>query len=1194
MNKHIKHTNRSLCPRRGKQALLCGAVLLVAPLSIAQEDQEEEIFELSPFTVEGTENEGYRATSTLAGSRIRTDLRDVGSAISVVTEEFLRDTGAVDNESLLVYTTNTEVGGPRGNFAGTGDGGTPTESFTSPNQNTRVRGLSNADNTRNFFRSNVSWDGYNINRVDLQRGPNAILFGLGSPAGIINTTTDNATFTNESEVEIRFGSYGSTRMSFNTNKVLIEDELAVLVAGVQDNEKFRQKPAFEDDQRLYIATRYDPSFLNGDSTSFSLKAAYETGDLESNRPRTLPPMDRITPFFRPVGRVDNGDGTYSYPLYGGTGGALLDPYGAEDETGFYGDGANRPLVNSPTDPDTRVNNPNYLPMNGNFGQNYGGPLTVFGDENGEGIDGVMVHEIKTFGGIDANGNIDGTLSYPYGRLTSIDSYVQYTIDAGLDGAYKNIYLQDPSVFDFWNTLIDGPNKEEWSGFDTFSGSIAQTFFNNKLGYELAYFTESYDQGNLSLLQNGSNVALFIDTNENLGDGSPNPNVGRPFIADSAGGGNNIYSSDRESVRLTVTGEWDFMENGNDGFLSKLLGRHIFTGLVSEDKQETDSINFQRWITGPENADELQRFGWDGSPRTANEISVNTVHYLGDSLLGRSSASGAYVPGISAVHTPESGSYWSFDSTWNAGSSVDPAAEWTQADGSVGIQADNPANYVGWSSRPYYVYEALEGDNMYKYGMATGGNRSREKIESQALVWQGYFLEGALVGTYGWRKDKDYRRNLNASPFTDSTTRVFDFRDPNYNLDMVEDAYEEGQSNSYSAILHVNELLGDRLPFNISFGYNESENFQPGAGRVDVYGLPISSPTGSTRDASMLLSTKDNRYSLKVTDYKTSVQYQDSSYIDGTWFIANMVTWGTNWANVAKYNISDGYTLDGVWDPSNTDNSWRYNFDGEDEVTAAWADFTAAIPQEWLESWNINGNLNTDVIEFFGGQPSGLAYTQDSVSEGLEFEFVANPTQNWRVSLNAAKTKATRTNVGGESFIEWVNFVDSWVQDTPAGDVRIWWSGGPTIQQEWNNSFRNNFAVTQMLEGTSNPEIRKWRYNLVSTYSFSEGALKGMHFGGSFRWADKVVVGYPSVSDEDGRAAFDLTNPYYGPSEENLDLWIGYSRPLNDKINWRVQLNARDVLADKELIPIAVQPNGDWATVRIPGTASWMLTNTFSF
>ena len=59
------------------------------------------------------------------------------------------------------YTVGTEVGNLQGNFAGTGDGAFLDESsrFVNPNQNTRVRGLAAADNTRDYFLSDIPWDG---------------------------------------------------------------------------------------------------------------------------------------------------------------------------------------------------------------------------------------------------------------------------------------------------------------------------------------------------------------------------------------------------------------------------------------------------------------------------------------------------------------------------------------------------------------------------------------------------------------------------------------------------------------------------------------------------------------------------------------------------------------------------------------------------------------------------------------------------------------------------------------------------------------------------------------------------------------------------------------------------------------------------------------------------------------------------
>ena len=70
---------------------------------------DEQVVKLSPFEVTASKDVGYQATETLAGTRIRTNLADIGASISVITPEILHDIGATDNASLLQYTTNTEV-----------------------------------------------------------------------------------------------------------------------------------------------------------------------------------------------------------------------------------------------------------------------------------------------------------------------------------------------------------------------------------------------------------------------------------------------------------------------------------------------------------------------------------------------------------------------------------------------------------------------------------------------------------------------------------------------------------------------------------------------------------------------------------------------------------------------------------------------------------------------------------------------------------------------------------------------------------------------------------------------------------------------------------------------------------------------------------------------------------------------------
>ncbi len=51
-----------------------------------EEPASEEVFILSPFVAEADEDAGYRATSTLAGSRLRTELKDVASSGYLATE----------------------------------------------------------------------------------------------------------------------------------------------------------------------------------------------------------------------------------------------------------------------------------------------------------------------------------------------------------------------------------------------------------------------------------------------------------------------------------------------------------------------------------------------------------------------------------------------------------------------------------------------------------------------------------------------------------------------------------------------------------------------------------------------------------------------------------------------------------------------------------------------------------------------------------------------------------------------------------------------------------------------------------------------------------------------------------------------------------------------------------------------------
>ena len=1179
MDNTLKRKSKNLLSK-----LLFAIIPITSGVVSAQEDalQDEEVYELSPFEISTSSDVGYLATSTLAGTRLKTDLRDVGSAISVITKEFLEDTGAVDNETLLMYTTNTEVGGVYSSYSGASLGQVADESafFDKPNSNTRVRGLAAADNTRDFFLTDIAWDGYNIERVDLQRGPNSILFGLGSPAGIINTSTQSANMEDSGSLGLRYGSYNSTRFTLNLNRVILKDELAVRIAGLKDHEYFRQNPAYEDDERGFVAVRWEPKFLEKRGINLSLKGNMEGGTINSNRPRNLTPTDFITAWFR-----DPSD-----PL-GGLGKKTFNPYTAQTVLEGHPDwGAAIPatLTGQP--------NPAYLPLLGAYGQEFGGPIAIHSSSSGA-PDIFMVAEPDGrtgTGGIDEFGNYDGVV-YAYNRMVGVGNFYDYATRVGLPfseyGQYKNFALTDSSIFDYYNQLIDGSNKREWNNFHSYNVAGSLNILDNKFGVEVVYDYQDFESGRMG----GVNNTLYIDPNENLGDYSLNPNIGRPYVSTNYQYGNNISLSVREAKRATAYADIDFSDiTERSDWWVRLLGRHVFTALLSDDSNSKESRSFMRYASSNEYGEYIGSEDMTGSLRV-----INSFAYLGDSLLNSSSAIGANIPNPVGTFSVPSGNYRVFDSTWIA-TDVNPADPYTYPHGYETVQGKNPDNYAGWFDFPMTVLSA--DDPSSRDLLTTNATKNFERVRSAALVWQGYLWDRSIVTTAGWRRDRAKAwltkadKDVHRSAIIDSSYQ--------YTEEAQNDV--ESESRSYSVAWHITDFVKEwfNSPINVSLYYNRSSNFQPAAGRVDLMANPIAAPNGKTIDQSILLSTKDNRYSFKITKYENSVNLATGSAYGQASMLGAMEAWAGIYTNVFEYDLG-GFTFDSA----NIGEESRYNY-----VPAVGESAEDAVAREnaAVSAWRAHQNrIRTEFPGFYdlwldrdpteegwinSSAPAGFTLTEDTISKGYEFEFIANPTNNWRISVNASKVEAIRSNVGGEFMNKFMDLMLDDLNNTPAGDIRIWWgsAGSPTAQTMFTRSAGAEWELVKLKEGTSADEIREWRFNLITNYSFSEGALTGLNVGGSYRWEDDIVIGYPLMEGADGRTTYNLNEPYKGPANGYFDFWVGYRKMLKSGIEWKIQANVRNAFSDDTLIPLTTQPDGTPAALRIPPNTVWTVSNTFSF
>ncbi len=80
---------------------------------------------------------------------------------------------------------------------------------------------------RDFFPTFFALDTYNSERVTFNCGPNAILFGLGSPSGVIEQTLKRARFRDSAQIMTRVDSLDGYRAQFDVNRVLIPKTLAI-------------------------------------------------------------------------------------------------------------------------------------------------------------------------------------------------------------------------------------------------------------------------------------------------------------------------------------------------------------------------------------------------------------------------------------------------------------------------------------------------------------------------------------------------------------------------------------------------------------------------------------------------------------------------------------------------------------------------------------------------------------------------------------------------------------------------------------------------------------------------------------------------------------------------------------------------------------------------------------------------------
>lgn len=1143
--------------RRAHAVLALAAALPLAAQTVPPPPAaaEADVLVLSPFTVQTNKDVGYEASESLAGTGLRTKLTDLGASVSVITSKFLDDTGSKNLGDILVYQTNMEVRGFGGNYSGvtpSGGGFASEPSLGNGPTGTRVRGLAEATQARNFFRSIIPMDGYNTDRVEINRGANALLFGVGSPAGIINTSSIGAELQrSRGEVEASVGSYASYRLSFDYNAVPRRGDFAVRVAAVKDDEKYQQEFAFTDTERKYAAATWDVAPLRnrGILDSTVIRASYERGRIVSNNPRLLPPADRLSSWF---------DATLP---------ANLKALGARGKV-TYDPGINPGLFNSTLRTAT-IGTVQQVNRSATF---------VFANPDATAPrDTIPLSPAGQT--VLGRAMVSNNVFFPWSGVTNTAQHAasrdmaRVRLDYAMpdQAFYTSESLTDPTVFDFFNNLIVGPNSEQKSRLEAIDVSLQQLLLRRTVGFEFAFNRQRWTESMQNLI-NQAAPYISIDVNTRMWTGEPNPNFGRPFISEA---GAATYSHQEiETSRAKLFYELN-LEEKMRGRLGRILGRHVASVLAQREELSTRSHSGGSLFYTPDfwvNGNNQSR----SAPQSKQPVAWI---YLGPSLANATTPAGANLSGLRAnlmnFHQEVTGKGVVLTRT----------------------PAPNAASSQLAQHAPFYTPLDLRREDELVSNTATGAGLNRRILESQAFSFQSNWLSDTLVSTVGWRKEKSSIRGINAPIIANGEGYAL-IDDPSFSIEnpaIVPQNFEETLF-AWSGVAKTPQKWLRRIPVVSAFNvyYGESENFSPPAGRtVNAFGAAIAPPAGITKEKGIYLEVFDGKLSARVNFFETT---QTGSFNGAVGGLAATI--------VGMHSTAYNAVLNG-WIPA-----------GPGGFPVGYV----APPAELLRLFNWRLNNGTPA-----STNPGVQDTSDFVTKGTEIELMFRPTRGLSFLFNVSEQESVRSNTGAVTrklifdtptasgdplATEWRK---DWTYQIPTAQVAINFLGSRTDVNIFGVGFQrsvlNPYNIAASADGAAVHDLRRWRANFVGNYEFQGDALKGFGIGGGVRWLDKSALGYPLANFRAdltpvpaGAAALpsdirisDVRNPYYGPDETRYDAWISYgTKILNGKYGLKIQLNVRNLFTEDEMVPAVINPDGSIPVWSIAEGRKFSITTRLTF
>jgi catecholate siderophore receptor len=224
------------------------------------------------------ESEGYVVDRSRTATKTDTPLVDVPQSVSVVTRDLMRDQSMQSLADVARYVPGAGMAQGEGNR---------DTIILRGNHSTSDFFLDGARDDVEYYR-----DLYNLDRVEVLKGPNAMIFGRGGAGGVVNRVTRQANWEPVREVTLQGGSWDALRGTFDFGDA-VTDRFAARVTGVyEDSESYRDGFTLE---RKGI----NPTFAFAIGEATVLRFAYEYYDYDRVADRGIPSLNAATAVDRP-------------------------------------------------------------------------------------------------------------------------------------------------------------------------------------------------------------------------------------------------------------------------------------------------------------------------------------------------------------------------------------------------------------------------------------------------------------------------------------------------------------------------------------------------------------------------------------------------------------------------------------------------------------------------------------------------------------------------------------------------------------------------------------------------------------------------------------------------------------------------------------------------------------------------------